>query len=100
MTTPGTTVTMNEYHAALDRRDARERELRNTISAIEHDRDCARLGYVARGERLARIEIEANAIADALGARGLLDFADDVRMLAKMAVVKDTASHGGTKDAS
>jgi hypothetical protein len=34
--------------------------------------------------RLARIKIEAAAIADALGDRGLIDFADDVRMLSKL----------------
>ena len=34
--------------------------------------------------RLARIKTEAAAIADALGARGLIDFADDVRMLSKL----------------
>ena len=34
--------------------------------------------------RLARIKLEASAIADALGERGLVDFADDVRMLSKL----------------
>lgn len=34
--------------------------------------------------RIGRIKKEAAAIADALGERGLLDFADDVRMLTKM----------------
>lgn len=33
---------------------------------------------------LDRIRREAIAIADALGARGLVDFADDVRMLTKL----------------
>ena len=32
----------------------------------------------------ARVKMEAMAIADALGARGLIDFADDVRMLTKL----------------
>jgi hypothetical protein len=34
--------------------------------------------------RLARIKVEAIAIAEALGERGLVDFADDVRMLTKL----------------
>lgn len=33
---------------------------------------------------VARVKVEAAAIADALGERGLVDFADDVRMLAKL----------------
>jgi hypothetical protein len=34
--------------------------------------------------RIGRIKKEVAAIADALGERGLLDFADDVRMLTKL----------------
>lgn len=34
--------------------------------------------------KLDKIKIEARAIADALGERGLLDIADDVRMLTKL----------------
>jgi len=71
-------VSQAEYHAALDRRDA-------TIKALQNDVDSARQGYVARGECLARVQLEAKAIADALGERGLIDFADDVRLLARLA---------------
>jgi len=35
-------------------------------------------------EKIERMKREAAAIADALGARGLIDFADDVRMLTKL----------------
>jgi hypothetical protein len=89
MSTPGTTVTMREYHAALDRRAKREQQLRSEMAAVEHDRDDARGRYIEANDRLARIEMEANAIADALGERGLIDLADDVRMLAKLARVAD-----------
>ena len=46
MSTPGTTVTMREYHAALDRRDKREQQLRSEMAAVEHDRDDARGRYI------------------------------------------------------
>ena len=71
-------IAQSEYHAALDRRDA-------TIKALQNDVESARQGYVARGACLARVQAEAMAIADALGERGLVDFADDVRMLARLA---------------
>lgn len=61
------------------------RDAANYIEAIERDRDSARAGMIKRGETLARISLEADAIASALGERGFADFADDVRMLAKMA---------------
>jgi len=78
MSAPGSTVTADQYHAVLNRRDA-------TIAALQRDVDSARQGYVARGECLARVQLEARAIADALGERGLVDFADDVRLLARLA---------------
>lgn len=39
----------------------------------------------ACGERLARVQAEANAIANVLDERRITDFADDVRMLARLA---------------
>lgn len=81
MSAPGSTVTADAYHKALDQRDEARRKLR----LVEGERDIARQGYVARGECLARVQLEAMAIADALGERGLLDFADDVRLLARLA---------------
>lgn len=58
---------------------------RKALRLAESDTDSARQGYVARGECLARVSLEASAIADALGERGFVDFADDVRMLARLA---------------
>ena len=60
-------------------------ERRKSLQLAEKDTDSARQGYVARGECLARVALEAAAIADALGQRGLIDFADEVRMLARLA---------------
>jgi hypothetical protein len=60
------------------------RDAAGAIEALQHDRDHARSQYVKAQEKLARIQHEAAAIADALGARGLIDFADDVRMLTKL----------------
>lgn len=35
-------------------------------------------------EKIARVRLEAKAIGDAIGERGLIDLADDVKMLAKI----------------
>ena len=78
------TMNKNDAIAAVAAEEA-VIELRRQMKLIENDRDSARQGYVARGECLARVQLEARAIADALGQRGLLDFADDVRMLARLA---------------
>lgn len=48
-------------------------------------RDAIAAERAACGERLARVQAEANAIADVLDERRLTDFSDDVRMLARLA---------------
>ena len=60
-----------QTEAAIVRAAAEELVERRKAMRIEED-------------RTARIKAEARAIGDALGSRGLIDFADDVRMLAKL----------------
>ena len=60
-------------------------EAARRIEAIERDKDMARVSCATLTERLTRVRLEAEAIAADLGSRGLLDIADDVRMLARLA---------------
>lgn len=52
--------------------------------SVSAERDRAVTACEQLGQRIEQIRREAAAIADALGERGLVDFADDVRMLTKL----------------